>query len=87
MNWTSPGVAVRVAMEPDDVAVVEAGEQLQLAVEGLSVLVAVAAGSPHRRDEAVGEPGPVHRAAAGAGLQDRAEPVRRRLDLLVLEFP
>lgn len=86
-----PVVAFGEAAEPDDVAVVEAAEKLQLPVErgGAAVILFAADGSspPHRGDEAVGEAGPVCRAAWAARLERRAEAARRRLDLPRLEPP
>jgi len=89
-------VALGEAAQPDDVAVVEAGQQLQLQVEGvrpsgsLSLAVVVVAAAPDDGgDEAAGEARPVRRAAwsAVAALEHRCEAARGGLHLLGREPP
>lgn len=90
-------VAVGEAAQPDDVAVVEAGQQLQLQVEGVrpsrsrsvSVSLAVAVPEPDDGgDEAAGEARPVRRAALSAGAAEhRREAARGGLHLLGREPP
>lgn len=92
-------VGLGEAAEPDDVAVVEARQQLQLQVEGglpaaapLLLVVpgaAGAGGAPDGGDEAAGEPRPVRRrrAAGPAGLEHRGEAFGGRLDLPGREPP
>jgi hypothetical protein len=94
-----PGVvALGEAAEPDDVAVVEARQQLQLQVEGglpvpaapLLPVVAPGADAPDGGDKAPGEARPVRRAAAAAGpagLEHRGEALGGRLDLPGREPP
>ncbi|TVU41425.1 hypothetical protein EJB05_14942, partial [Eragrostis curvula] len=75
-------VAFGEAVEPDDVAVVEAAQQLHLQVEVAPVLALAGARPPDRRDQAAGEARPVCRAAGGAGrLEGRGEAVGGRLHL------
>jgi len=87
-------VALGEAAQPDDVAVVEAGQQLQLQVEerpSLSVAALVVAAAPDDGgDETTGEARPVRRAgawSAGAALEHRGEAARGGLHLLGREPP
>ena len=91
-------MALGEAAEADDVAVVEARQQLQLEVEGglpvpgappLPVVAPGAGGAPDGGDEAPGEARPVRRAAAGpaSGLEHRGEALGGRLDLPGREPP
>ena len=86
-------VALGEAAQPDDVAVVEAGQQLQLQVEGvrpsLSLAAVIVAAPDDGGDEAAGEARPVRRAAwsAGAALKHRGEAARGGLHLLGREPP
>jgi hypothetical protein len=82
------------AAERDDVAVVEAAQQLHLQVEvalrrPVAALADAGARPPDRPDEAAGEAGPVARGATAGirSLQGRGEPVGGRLQLLDPEPP
>jgi len=88
--------AVGEAAQPDDVAVVEVGQQLQLEVEGgrAAPVPAPAVGAPDDGgDEAAGEAGPVRRGRRavrgprGLELEHRREAARGGLDLLGTEPP